>query len=284
MAIFLGIDGGGTGCRAALADGSGRILGTGMAGPANVNTDLAATRDNILAATEQARRTAGLDSAPHDMVAVLGLAGANVTAAARALADSLPFARLRIVTDAITATKGALGDGDGIVAAIGTGSVLTTCRAGHVQQFGGRGFLLGDEGSGAVLGRTLLARALRAEDGFVPMTPLLAELLVELGGIEGVIRFAKDARPAQFAEFAPRITGSDDPAALTIFDSAAEELAGMIDHLQRQGPLPVVFLGGLGTRYGARLAGRWPVQMPQGNGLDGALRLAIELGRTEERA
>ena len=44
MALFLGIDGGGTGCRAAVADASGRILGTGVAGPANLTSDPAGTR------------------------------------------------------------------------------------------------------------------------------------------------------------------------------------------------------------------------------------------------
>ena len=34
MPLFLGIDGGGTGCRAVVADATGRVLGTGAAGPA----------------------------------------------------------------------------------------------------------------------------------------------------------------------------------------------------------------------------------------------------------
>ncbi len=276
--MFLGIDGGGTGCRAALADGAGRILGTGAAGPANIHTDLATARANIMAALDQARREAGIAVPDEELTAVLGLAGANVTATARALAASLPFARLRIVTDAITATKGALGDTDGIVVAIGTGSVLTTSRNGVVQQFGGRGFVLGDEASGAVLGRNLLAHTLRAEDGFEAMTPLLAEILGEFDGIEGIIAFASRARPADFATLAPRIAASTDPAARLIFTAAAQEIALMIDRLQDDGALPVIFLGGLGARYGEHLTGRWPIIAARGTGLDGAVRLATELG------
>ena len=34
--LFLGVDGGGTRCRARLADLSGKILGEGSAGPANI--------------------------------------------------------------------------------------------------------------------------------------------------------------------------------------------------------------------------------------------------------
>ena len=63
------------------------------------------------------------------------------------------------------ALKGALGDDDGITAAIGTGSVFGAQRAGAVRMIGGWGFQLGDHGSGAVMGRSLCARALLAHDG-----------------------------------------------------------------------------------------------------------------------
>ncbi|MFD1331301.1 N-acetylglucosamine kinase, partial [Methylopila musalis] len=33
-ALFLGVDGGGTRCRARLADAGGRVLGEGLSGPA----------------------------------------------------------------------------------------------------------------------------------------------------------------------------------------------------------------------------------------------------------
>ena len=39
MTLFLAVDGGGTGCRAALADAQGRILGQGAAGPANISIE-----------------------------------------------------------------------------------------------------------------------------------------------------------------------------------------------------------------------------------------------------
>jgi glucosamine kinase len=48
--------------------------------------------------------------------------------------------------------------------------------------------------------------------------------------------------------------------------------------LQDGARLPVVFLGGLGPVYAARLAGRWEIRAPKGSGVDGALRLAREEG------
>jgi len=64
------------------------------------------------------------------------------------LRAALPFARIRIETDAVAAAKGALRDEDGIVAALGTGSVFAAQRGGEVRQIGGWGLVLGDEGSG----------------------------------------------------------------------------------------------------------------------------------------
>jgi len=277
MTLYLGIDGGGTGCRAAVADGSGRILGEGRAGPANIASDVMGARDNILAATREALTLAtGSDEGLPQLIAGLGLAGANAAGAAGALQAALPFARLRIETDAIAAVKGALGDRDGIVAAIGTGSVFASQRAGAIRQIGGWGLVLGDEGRGARLGRSLLAAALGAVDGFRPMTPLLRAILDEHGGMEGVIAFSMAARPVDFAVLAPRILASDDPAACAVMDEAVADVAASVAVLQDGPPLLVTFIGGLGAAYAERLAGRWVIVPPLGSALDGALMLARE--------
>lgn len=275
MALFLGIDGGGTGCRAALADSEGRVLGRGLGGPANINTNVDGAAASILAATTQALAGSGGD--PQDLIATLGLAGGTITAATRRLAELLPFAKLQIVNDAITAARGALGADDGILAALGTGSVFAVQRAGSVRQVGGRGFLMGDEGSGAVMGRAILADAMRAGDGFLPMTPLLQELLDEYGKAEGIISFGNRASPAQFGELAPRIVNSGDEAANRIFTRAVEDVRHILTILQDGDNMPVVFVGGLGPHYAARLNGTWPVQPARGDGVDGALLMARQL-------
>lgn len=279
MALVLGIDGGGTGCRAALADAEGHVLGRGRSGPANINTDVEGAAVNILAATTEA--LAGSGAGPQDVIATLGLAGGTITAATKRLAELLPFAKTQIVNDAITATRGAMGNDDGILAAIGTGSVFAVQRAGEVRQVGGRGFLLGDEGSGAVMGRDLLADAMRADDGFLPMTPLLQDVLAEFGGSEGIISFGNHASPAQFAELAPRIVTSGDAAANRVFDRAVEDLRHILTTLQDGDNLPVVFIGGLGSYYAERLRGPWPVQKARGDGVDGALLMARQMAGAE---
>lgn len=270
--VYLGLDGGGTGCRAAICDAQGVILGRAESGPANIGRDPDAACRNILDACTKALSMAGASGA--EVRATLGLAGANVPGMAARLRARLPFSQVEIVSDAETATRGALGGQDGIVAALGTGSVLGVQRNGAFRAYGGRGFLLGDEGSGAVLGRALLAEALRAEDGFAPMTPLLRATLDHYGSGAKIIAFALTAEPADFARHAPQVVASDDPAAQAIFGAACTTLSGMIDHLQPTPALPVVFLGGLGPAYAQALSGRWDIRAAQGSALDGALAMA----------
>lgn len=285
MDLFLGVDGGGSGCRAALADGSGRILGRGAAGPANVRSDTEGTLTHILAAlagaVAEAKAAGHLaeDPDPARISALLGLAGANVTEAAERLAARLPFGRARVVSDGATALRGALGEADGILAAIGTGSVFARAYRGTVRQVGGRGFVLGDEASGAALGRELLADVLRADDGLIEQTPLLAEVLNEMGGDEAIISFSFRASPAEFAALAPRLIASADPAAEAILRRATETLRSILLALQPEGEqLPVVFTGGLGAVYGARLGPRVVQRPPKGSALDGAVALALQMG------
>lgn len=273
--VFLGVDGGGTGCRVAICDRLGQILARAEAGPANISADPEAALCNILAATRAALVQLGGEVALAELHAGLGLAGANAAGAADWLGAHLPFARARIVTDAVTAVKGALGDADGIVAAIGTGSVFAEQRGGVMRQIGGWGLALGDEGSGAVLGRALLARALRARDGALPMTQLLVDVLTEFATAEALVAFSLGAKGADYATLAPRVVGSDDPAAQAIMAQAVADVRASVLALQKVGPLPVTFIGGLGPAYAARIPD-WPQRPAAGSALDGALMLARE--------
>ena len=278
MQLFLGIDGGGTGCRAILAGADGIVMARAEGGPANILSDLNGAGANILAlAHDVLGRVAGAPKMPGLSVA-MGLAGANIPASAEGLRALLPFKRLQIVSDATTAVKGALHDGDGIVAAIGTGSVFVRQLGGVARSIGGRGLILGDEGSGAWMGRALLAASLRGLDGFADLTPLLQSVLDELGNDAGVMEFAASATPADYARFARRMVGSDDPAARQIVARAAADIAASIALLQPDPALPVVFLGGLGGHFAPQFEAEYKVQAALGTGVDGALWLARQPG------
>ena len=282
MTLILGIDGGGSGCRAVIADRSGRVLGHGAAGPANAWTDPDGARRNLLAAVEAALSETGSGAGPNELHAVLGLAGANVPGVAERLAAGLPFARCRIETDAAIAIRGALGRDDGVVAALGTGSVYGVQRDGRIRTIGGWGFVIGDQGSGARIGRALLEDALLAHDGLLDTTPLLEGVVAAAGGPGELVAEARDAAPADFAARVPAVIAAadrGDPAARRILDDAEAAVTRAIDRLRDGGTLGVCFIGGLGSLYAARMARRYgaAIRSPAGSALDGALAMAREL-------
>lgn len=270
----MGVDGGGTGCRVRLVDAAGGVLAEAAGGPANIATDPDGARANLLGAVQAALDRAGGGTLA-DVTAVLGLAGANAPGASARFAAGLPFGRARVVSDALTSTVGALAGQDGIVAAVGTGSVFAVWRDGRFRQVGGWGPALGDEGGGAALGRRLLQHALRAATGLQPMTPFLAQTLDRFGGADGVVGFGVTARAPDLAALAPALFTATDPAAAAILTEEAAAFTPFIDLLQAGGALPVTWTGGLGAAWAAHLAGRWPMRRASGSALDGAVRLAL---------
>jgi glucosamine kinase len=61
--LFLGIDAGGTHCRARLVDADDNVLGSGRAGPANLTGGIAKAHRAIMAASAEAFARAGLGRA-----------------------------------------------------------------------------------------------------------------------------------------------------------------------------------------------------------------------------
>ncbi len=140
-ALLLGVDGGGTGCRARLIDLKGQIRGEGTAGPANVRFGIADSFAAVLRATDEALGQAGLTLEEADIVGCLALAGASEpTHLAAARAYQLPFRRTIITTDAHAACVGAHGGRDGGIIIVGTGSVGWGVVGGREYRVGGWGF------------------------------------------------------------------------------------------------------------------------------------------------
>src|SRR5258707_14782277 len=70
--LFIGVDGGGTGCRARIEDAEGRVLGTGIAGPAAVWLGI----DRSFGGLETACRAAGAEAGlPPEALAEMGGGG-----------------------------------------------------------------------------------------------------------------------------------------------------------------------------------------------------------------
>ncbi|OWV70198.1 N-acetylglucosamine kinase [Rhizobium sp. R634] len=282
--LAIGIDGGGTSCRAAVADRNGNVIGRGKSGPANILSDLENSLLNIVESARQALGDAGLDAGDVSSVsAVVGVAGANVMDYGERIERALPFAEGRVVTDALISLQGALGDGDGIVGAFGTGSVYNARRDGRLRGIGGWGFVVGDQASGARLGRDLMERSLLAHDGVRPASPITEAILAEYGNDpERVVEFAHTARPKDFARYAPIVfehaTRGDVVAAGIISDAAAAIGESLEALLWPECP-SICLLGGLAEAYEPWLSERYRSRLarPKNDAQQGAVELAVKL-------
>lgn len=282
MRIFIGLDGGGTACRARaeLEDGQRTPVLTG--GAANVFSDPEnALREvsALLAAVLDDARGMLPASAHPKLHIVLGLAGASETDAAAQLRGALPYENVTILGDIDISLKGAFEVEDGIVMAVGTGSVLARQRNCDMQRLGGYGFTLGDEGGGAWIGREALRCTLQARDGIGVNGPLVAALWDQFGLLSEVIRFAARARPSDYAAFAPLVLEHDRahcPVAGAILDRGCAYLLRAITLLQDGAQdVPVAPLGGLGPALLDRIMAKGGAHLrrvaPKGTALDGAL-------------
>ena len=278
---IVAVDGGGSSCRACIADLCGKVLGRANGQAANINSAFAKSRENILAAVRRAYRAAHLpsDRSTSDY-AYLGLAGASIGDAAQKLEDTLDFYRVKVATDRKTSVHGALGDADGTVALIGTGSFFTRRKQGEYRDIGGWGFRLGDDGSGAFLGHALLRRTIRAHDGLIEHSRLTRAILERFGGrAAGLVAFAQCASPKAFGKFAPELVAAfenDDPVAKSLIGGAVARLQNTLEVLDARSCGALYLLGGLGPFYQSQLDEdfRSLCKDPIGDALAGGVLLA----------
>src|ERR1700749_3933477 len=109
--LFLGVDGGGTRCRARLETIDGEVLGSGLAGPASMRFGFGATTHAVMMATRHALHDAGLteDALAHTYAGI-GLAGLGKIGARTALEEWVhPFAGAWFEGDGYMAFLGAFG-------------------------------------------------------------------------------------------------------------------------------------------------------------------------------
>lgn len=250
--LFLGVDGGGTLCRARLCDGSGTVLGEGKAGPANIRLGLDDSIRAVLDATGQclAQAKLGIDSQP--IIACLALAGATEPIELEAMENFRhPFRQLVVTTDAHAACVGAHRGEDGGVIIIGTGTVAWAILAGRNHRVGGWGFPVSDEGSGAWLGCEVVRRVLWAHDGRAPWTGLLRAVFEQLNSDpHAIVRWMSSAKPRDFATLAPVVvqhTSHGDPAGCELMQLAGGHIDALAERLDAIGVRRLAVAGGLSS-------------------------------------
>jgi glucosamine kinase len=280
--LFVGVDGGGTGCRARIEDAEGCLLGTGIAGPAALRIGV----DRALAEVEKACRAAieeaGLDpnvlKAAH---AVVGLAGVGRKGALeQLLLRQHPFRSVVFTHDATIACIGAHGARDGGIVIVGTGSVGFAVVGGREVRVGGYGFPISDEGSGADIGLQAIRLALRAYDERAVGTSLTRDVMMRFQDDPfEVVAWMDRSTATDYATFAPlvmRHADGGDRVARRIVRDAAEQIDELVRRLSEYGASRVALLGGLASSMQPWLAPDVQRRLVpvEGDAVDGALHLA----------
>jgi len=145
---------------------------------------------------------------------------------------------------------------------------------------GGRGFLLGDDGSAARVGADAIRAALRAHDRLGPTSPLTQEVMRRFRDDPLVaIQWAISARPAGYGAFAPlafECAGAGDEIALAIVSAAARAVDALIRAVQALGAERVALVGGLSgaIRPYLEAPSQAALRRPLFDAVDGAILLA----------
>src|SRR5271166_1972881 len=167
VAIFLGIDGGGSKTSCVIGDENSQ-LGKGISAGSNViRVGERRARESLCAAIRQACAAANLSPAriERTCVGIAGGARPEIAGVVRRLLSEIVSGEIDVVGDMMIAMEAAFGSGPGVIVIAGTGSIAYGRNsAGEIARAGGWGFAISDEGSGHWIGRAAVAACMRAYD------------------------------------------------------------------------------------------------------------------------
>ncbi len=278
----VGIDGGGTSCRARICDAEGKVLADAKTGSANILLGVEVAMQSIVEAITEASIEAGLGTDHFKMMDVgLALAGAEQKSAwIDFMKLDHPFNSMVLNTDAYGACLGAHNGEDGAIMIAGTGSCGILIKDGEQHIVGGREFPISDQGGGAVMGLRLIQHTLLAYDGIKPRTAIVEHVLDHFhNDLDEIVSFSKTARPCDYGQFSPAIFAgakAGDRVAIDLLKQNAADIDLYLLALNKRGADKIALMGSIGERIVDWLEPTvkpWLVQ-PTGDAMDGALMMA----------
>ena len=233
MSVVLGIDGGGTRTRAAIADGE-RILARAENGSIKrLRVGAEAADKNMRALLDDVFAQAGVKGAQAACCGVASSTMPGVKEWIQAVFQDFGVERSEVVGDEVIALDAAVKGGPGILQIAGTGSnTIGRAPDGSRECAGGWSSRLGDEGSGYWIGLHSIRRALNAHDREQPTKVL--ETVGKIWGtktIDELVNLGDSTPGPDFAALAPAINElaeEGDPVALGVMKQAAADLAEFV--------------------------------------------------------
>ena len=251
----LGLDGGGTSCKACATNLNGEILLRDIAGSININ----GVSENYIRA-ELSALLARIYSEMGDMpeFIVIGVAGISNPRTKEVLMSILHDTGYRgkviITGDYKIALYAKLGVLNGVLLISGTGSIAYGIDSqGDEIRVGGYGHIIDDLGSAYAIGRDILASIIKFYDGRNEATALTDLVMneLEISNIDELISYVysperKKSDIAALAALVEPATRVNDKMAIEIQEKAAKDLAYLIETtIRRMGEkeLKIAFSG-----------------------------------------
>lgn len=283
--LYVGIDGGGTSCRARIRNSQGDLLGEAKSGSANILLGIEVAMNSIITAITQAAAQSKLSENDFATMHVgLALAGAEQKSAWHEfMQQKHPFASMTLNTDAYGACLGAHKGENGAIMIAGTGSCGIYIQDGQQHVVGGREFPISDQGGGAIMGLHLIQRTLLASDGIKPMTALTEHVLAHFNhDIDSIVNWSKTARPCDYGQFSPAIFAlalKGDELAIELLQQTASDIEMFLTALNKKGATQIALMGSIGERIVEWLSPsiRQYLVQPQCDAIEGGIMMAGKL-------
>lgn len=253
MAGYLALEGGGTRTTAGFYEGD-QLVAEGEAGPSNPMAYGVTATAGVIA--ELASRLA--PAACPGFTVLAGIAGVLNERIAREIAAQLDavhgLERIVLTTDLHPLLFAHVPESPGVLAIAGTGgSVLVHDGHHNFRRFGGRGPVMGDDGSAYQVAVAALRAVARAEDGIGPETGLRDRLTdaLNLENAEALVPWSLTASKQALAGLARTVSacaGEGDACARACITAQATRLSELVraaaDTVSGDG-IPLYFQGGL---------------------------------------
>ncbi|WP_063664711.1 N-acetylglucosamine kinase [Aliivibrio fischeri] len=280
--LYVGIDGGGTSCRARIRNEQGELLGEAKSGSANILLGVDVAMNSIIDAITQAAAQHNLTDADFSRMHLgLALAGAEQKSAwHNFMQQAHPFASMVLNTDAYGACLGAHNGENGAIMIAGTGSCGIYINNGQQHVIGGREFPISDQGGGAIMGLRLIQYTLLASDGIKPTTALTEHVLAHFeNDIDCIVDWSKTARPCDYGQFSPAIFElalKGDTLAIDMLQQTASDIEMFLTALNKKGATKIALMGSIGERIIEWLSPsiRQYLVQPQFDAIEGGIMMA----------
>lgn len=280
--FLVGVDGGGTSCKARVFNTAMEAIGEGVAGPANAFLEPIQVKHSVIEAVRSAALDAGITTDDFNRMHIgMGLAGADDEKSRQNLkAEIWPFASVTINSDAMAACLGAFEGRDGAIQILGTGSCGLLIKNGQLTKIGGHEFPISDLGGGAIIGLQAIQKTLLACDGVIESGELTDSIFQHFNhSIDEIVHWSKQARPSDYGWFAREVfdcADNQDSLAQRLVTQALLDVHNYIDALVNKGAMRVALIGSIAKRIKPKIQLKYPhlIVEPQQDPTYGAALMA----------